>query len=94
MPSVIKKYEMFNDDIIEVGAFIIERAGLEGIYIDSLGNLSCIFENFDGIDNLNITYNVKINSLDFSKKLTELDNDLESYYKKQGQANKDRLNRR
>lgn len=92
-PSVIKKYEISsNGTLMEVGATIVDKPGLEGIQVDTAGNLSGVFENFAGKNNSNSTYNANVNNLDFSKKLNELDSDLEAFYKKSGQANKDKMN--
>ena len=90
--SVIKKYEVTSTGIEEIGATIIDTPGLEGIQIDKAGNVSGVFENFYG-KNPNQTLNINVNSTDFSKKLSEISPNLEEYYIKQGQANKNNLNK-
>lgn len=90
--SVIKKYEVTNTGIKEVGATTINTPGLEGIQIDSQGNLSGVFENFKNTDNPNQTLNINVNTIDFSKPLSESRIDLEKFYEDMGRANQEKLN--
>ena len=90
--SVIKKYEVTSTGIEEVGATIIDTPGLEGIQIDNAGNVSGVFENFKG-NNPNQTLNINVNSTNFSKKLEEINPDLEQFYINTGTANKENLNK-
>lgn len=90
--SVIKKYEVTDSGLKEVGATIIDTPGLEGIQIDSNGNLSGVFENFKDTDNPNKTININVNTADFSKTLSETRPDLEWFYQKKGEENQRKLN--
>lgn len=90
--SVLKKYEITKTGTKEVGATIIDTPGLEGIQIDSAGNVSGVFENFKKVDNPNETLNINVNTQDFSKTLNELDPDLEKFYQTTGSNNKRKLN--
>lgn len=90
--SVIKKYEVTDSGLKEVGSTIIDTPGLEGIQIDNNGNLSGVFENFKYTDNPNKTININVNTTDFSKTLSETRPDLEEFYQKKGAANQRNLN--
>lgn len=90
--SVIKKYEITDTGLKEVGATTINTPGLEGIQIDNQGNLSGVFENFKDINNPNQTLHLNVNSTDFSKTLNETRPDLEQFYKEKGNYNQNKLN--
>ena len=89
--SVIKKYEVSGTEVKEVGATIVSTPGLEGIKIDKQGNMSGVFENFPKTENENQSLNINVNQTDFSKKLNELDDSLESYYIEKGTENRNNL---
>lgn len=90
--SVIKKYEIIDTGLKEVGATTIDTPGLEGIQIDKQGNLSGVFENFKDTDNPNQTININVNTIDFSKPLSETNPELEEFYIEMGTKNKEKLN--
>lgn len=90
--SVLKKYEITPTGTKEVGAAIIDTPGLEGIQIDSAGNVSGVFENFKKTDNPNQTLNINVNTQDFSKTLNEINPKLERFYETTGGNNKSKLN--
>lgn len=43
--SAIKKYEFSNKILTFIGQEIVEFPGIEGIYVDSFGNISAVFEH-------------------------------------------------
>lgn len=90
--SVIRKYEVTPTGLEEVGATTIKTPGLEGIQIDSQGNLSGVFENFEYTNNPNQTLHLNVNSTDFSKPLKEQRPDLYQFYKDKGTNNQKKLN--
>lgn len=90
--SVIRKYEVTNTGLKEVGATTIKTPGLEGIQIDKEGNLSGVFENFEYKNNPNQTLHINVNSTDFSKPLKEQRPDLYQFYKDRGTDNQNKLN--
>ena len=92
--SVIQKYEITDTGVKEVGATTIDTPGLEGIQIDKQGNLSGVFENFKDKNNPNKTINVNVNTIDFSKSLSEINPELEEFYIAMGTKNKKGLNKK
>lgn len=90
-PSVIKKYEVTNTGLKEVGSTIIDTPGLEGIEIDNQGNVSGVFENFQNTNNPNKTLNMNVNTTDFSKTLKERNPELEATYQLEGLKNKNKV---
>ena len=53
--------------------------------------MSGVFENFPKTENENQSLNINVNQTDFSKKLNELDDSLESYYIEKGTENRNNL---
>ena len=80
--SNLKLYKLINNDLIFIGQKRLNYIGLEGIEIDNLGNILCVFENGKYITN----------TININKLCNKINYKLENKYIIKGMLHKNKLN--